>query len=72
MAFLPDTSPYWNVIDKTKLFPLRKLPFEDLELNFANNMEELLTNQYGAYMEMPPVEKRKTHYPYRLKFGEEN
>ncbi len=71
MAFLPDTSPYWNVIDKTKLFPLRKLPFEDLELNFANNMEELLTNQYGAYMELPPVEKRKTHYPYRLEFGEE-
>lgn len=71
MAFLPDTNPYWNVIDKTKLFPLRKLPFEDLELNFANNMEELLTNQYGAYMEMPPVEKRKTHYPYRLEFGEE-
>lgn len=71
MAFLPDTNPYWNVIDKTKLFPLRKLPFEDLELNFANNMEELLTNQYGAYMELPPVEKRKTHYPYRLEFGEE-
>lgn len=69
MAFLPDTSPYWNVIDKTKLYPLRKLPFEDLELNFANNMEELLTNQYGAYMELPPVEKRKTHFPYKLSFG---
>lgn len=71
MAFLPDTSPYWNVIDKTRLLPLRKLPFEDLELNFANNMEELLTSQYGAYMELPPVEKRKTHYPYRLEFGDE-
>lgn len=72
MAFLPDTSPYWNVVDKTKLYPLRKLPFEDLELNFANNMEELLTNQYGNYMELPPVEKRKTHYPYRLSFGDDN
>lgn len=72
MAFLPDTNPYWNVIDKTKLFPLRKMAFEDLELNFANNMEELLSNQYGAYMELPPVEKRKTHYPYRLEFGDEN
>lgn len=71
MAFLPDTSPYWNVVDKTKLLPLRKLPFEHLELNFANNMEELLTSQYGAYMELPPVEKRKTHYPYRLEFGDE-
>lgn len=68
MAFLPDTSPYWNVVDKTKLYPLRRLPFEDTELYFANNMEELLTNQYGDYMKLPPVEKRKTHYPYRLKF----
>lgn len=71
MAFLPDTSPYWNVIDKKKLYPLRKLPFEDLELNFANNMEELLTKQYGEYGKLPPVEKRKTHYPYRLEFGED-
>lgn len=71
MAFLPDTSPYWNVIDKTKLLPLRRLPFEHLQLYFANNMEELLTRQYGAYMELPPVEKRKTHYPYRLEFGDQ-
>lgn len=70
MAFLPDTNPYWNVVDKTKLYPLRKLPFEDLELNFPNNMEELLTNQYGEYRKLPPVEKRKTHYPHRLHFGE--
>lgn len=71
MAFLPDTSPYWNVVDKTKLYPLRKLKFEDVELNFPQNMEELLTNQYGDYMKLPPVEKRKTHYPYRLEFGDE-
>ena len=70
MAFLPDTSPYWNVIDKTKLYPLRKLDFEDVQLYFPNNMEELLTNQYGEYMKLPPVEKRKTHYPYKLSFGE--
>lgn len=67
-AFLPDTNPFWNVVDMTKLYPLRKLPFEDLELNFANNAEELLTNQYGDYMQIPPEEKRKTHYPYRLRF----
>lgn len=67
-AFLPDTNPFWNVVDMTKLYPLRKLPFENLELYFANNAEELLTNQYGDYMQIPPEEKRKTHYPYRLRF----
>ena len=55
-------------MDKTKLYPLRRLPFEDVDLNFANNLEELLTNQYGDYMQLPPPEKRKTHYPYRLEF----
>lgn len=69
MAFLPDTSPYWNVVDKTKLYPLRRMEFSGLQVPFANNMEELLTNQYGDYMTLPPLEKRKTHYPYRLKFG---
>jgi lipopolysaccharide cholinephosphotransferase len=24
---------------------------------------------YGDYMTMPPVERRKTHYPYQLDFG---
>lgn len=71
MAFLPDTSPYWNVIDKKKLYPLRKLKFEDVALNFPHNVEELLTNQYGDYMKLPPVEKRKTHYPWRLSFAQE-
>ena len=25
---------------------------------------------YGDYMQMPPVEKRKTHYPYILDLGD--
>ncbi len=69
IAFLPDTNPFWNVFDVAKLYPLRRLPFEDIRLNFPNNVEELLTNQYGAYMMMPPLDKRKTHFPYRLRFG---
>lgn len=68
MAFLPDTSPYWNVINKEKLYPLRKLDFETVKLNFPNNIEEILTDMYGDYMQLPPVEKRKTHYPYRMEF----
>jgi licD family protein len=24
---------------------------------------------YGDYMQMPPIEKRKNHYPARLDFG---
>ena len=45
------------------------LPFEDLELAFPNNLEELLTKMYGDYMTPPPDDKKKTHYPYELDFG---
>ena len=72
MAFLPDTSPYWNVVDRTKCYPLKELEFEGRMLNFPANIDEMLRNMYGDYMELPPVEKRKTHYPYRIEFSEEN
>lgn len=68
MAFLPDTSPYWNVIDKTKLYPLKKMEFEGITLTFPGNIHQMLTSMYGDYMQLPPVDKRKTHYPYRLRF----
>ena len=33
----------------------------------------MLINMYGDFMELPPAEKRKTHYPYKLSFsGGEN
>ena len=44
MAFLPDTSPYWNVVDKRKYHPLKKLDFEGRKLNFVGNLEEMLKN----------------------------
>lgn len=71
MAFLPDTSPYWNVVDKRKYHPLKKLEFEGRRLNFPANIEEMLTNMYGDFMVLPPEEKRKTHYPYKLSFSNE-
>ena len=71
MAFLPDTSPYWNVVDKRKYHPLKKLEFEGRSMNFPANIEEMLTSMYGDFMQLPPEEKRKTHYPYRLEFSKD-
>ena len=72
MAFLPDTSPYWNVLDKRKCRPVKKLEFEGRRLSFPGNLEEMLTAMYGDFMQLPPEEKRKTHYPYRLEFSAES
>ncbi len=67
--FLCDTTPYMNIYRKKDVFPLKKMPFEDVMLNFPNNMHDNLTNMYGDYMQLPPVEKRKNHYPYQLEFN---
>ena len=52
-----------------ELFPLRKMPFEDTYIWVPNDYDAILTRGYGAYMELPPVEQRKNHYPSRLDFG---
>ncbi len=69
MAFFCDPLPYTNTFSNEDIYPMRQLPFEDITFPFPNNLEALLTKMYGDFMTMPPVEKRKTHYPYQLDFG---
>jgi lipopolysaccharide cholinephosphotransferase len=40
----------------------QKVVFEGVEFNAPCNYDEFLTIVYGNYMELPPVEKRKTHH----------
>ncbi|HIX16636.1 MAG TPA: LicD family protein [Candidatus Hungatella pullicola] len=70
MAFYPDTNPFWNVVDKSGLRPMQVLTFEGLKMPFPSTEDKILTYMYGNYMELPPVEKRKTHYPYILDLGD--
>ena len=68
--FLCDTTAYLNIHEVKDIYPLKKLPFEDMELNFPQNIENNLTKAYGDFMQLPPVEKRKNHFPYKLEFQE--
>lgn len=70
VTFFGDTTPYMEMINLKDLFPLKKMLFEDMYIKMPNNMDPYLTNLFGNYMEMPPVEKRKNHFPYELDFGE--
>ena len=70
MGFPCDTSPHWNTMEKAKVYPLRKRPIEDILLNFPVDTDGMLRNFFGDYMQLPPVEKRKTHYPHVLDFGD--
>lgn len=72
LAYFCDTNPYTNIISHRESFPLIELDFEDIKLNFPKNIDEILKNMYGNYMQLPPIEQRKNHYPYCLDFGDYN
>jgi lipopolysaccharide cholinephosphotransferase len=68
--FLCDTTAYMNIHYTDGMYPLIELDFEDIKLKFPGNIRDNLTSAYGDYMKLPPVEKRKNHYPYKLDFGD--
>lgn len=70
ISYLCDTNRFWNTIALEDLYPLRQEPFEDVYLNFPKNIEKMLSQMWPDFMTLPPVEKRKNHYPYKLEFGE--
>jgi len=50
-------------------FPTRKLEFEGKWYSVPGKIENYLTFIYGAtYMQLPPVEERRTHQPQKIKF----
>ncbi len=59
------------VIRRDDIFPLQTVEFEGMELKAPRRNHEYLTQLYGDYMQIPPVEKRKNHFPYILEFGSE-
>lgn len=61
-----------NYYNKKDLFPLKVIRFEDIDLPFPGGIENVLTAVYGDYMQLPPPEKRKNHFPYKLKFPGES
>ena len=66
-----DTSPHMEEDYYDNVFPCQELPFEDIIMKFPKDTHLHLTHLYGdTYMTLPPVEKRKTHFPYILDFGD--
>ena len=69
ISYLCDTDRFWNTIALADLYPIRQLDFEDIKVNFPNQVEKMLSQMYPDYMTLPPVEKRRNHFPYELDFG---
>lgn len=61
-----------DMIKEKNLFPMKKVPFENLEINIPNNNHEFLKKVYGDYMQLPSEENRVNHMPLIIQFeGEE-
>ena len=69
IGYLNDTDPWTQTYYVDDIFPVKKLEYEGMMVAFPNKIEEFLELVYGDYMQLPPVEKRKNHYPARLDFG---
>lgn len=72
-AYFCDTDRYCCTFKRDELLPVRKESFEGMQVCFPRELEKSLTSLYGDYMQLPPPEKRKNHFPFVLKFpdGEE-
>lgn len=59
-------------IREKDLFPMKKVQFENLQVNIPANNHEFLTKVYGDYMTLPPENQRINHMPLVIDFGKEN
>lgn len=64
--------PWTNVMKKSDVYPMKKMPFMDFYVYIPKNTDKLLTTIFGDYMKLPPKDKRVNHRPYVIDFGEEN
>ena len=55
-----------GVIEKRILGTPQTYPFEDKQFLGVEHYDEYLSNKYGDYMQLPPVEKQIQHHFFRL------
>ena len=54
LDFLCDTTAFLNIHEIKDIYPLKKIDFEGIPLNFPHNIEKNLTKAYGDFMKLPP------------------
>lgn len=50
-----------NCYQATDVFPVKRMQFENIEVNVPNNPDAVLKALFGDYMQIPPEEKRRVH-----------
>ena len=70
MTIIMAQNPHRNIIERNKIFPVATFDFDDVKINLPACYDDLLTREYGNYMQIPPKDKQKNHFPCELKFPE--
>ena len=53
-----------------KMFPLKKVEFENMTIEVMDIVDEHLKGTYVVYMKLPPIDQRVNHAPYIIDFGD--
>ena len=60
---------YPQIFSKKDFKPVKKVKFEDIEVNVPAIYDEVLKSYYGDYMKLPPEEERYNHITRKIDFG---
>lgn len=60
-----------ELLPKSVLFPPSHGTFEGIDVLLPHDPDKYLSNMYGNYMQIPPVEKRERHFVYRFSLTED-
>ena len=60
---------YPQIFQKTDFKDVKKIKFEDIEVNIPQGYDNILKSLYGDYMQLPPEEDRYNHITETLDFG---
>ena len=58
------------MIREKEMYPLKKVPFEDMEVCLVREYDSFLRPEYGDYMQLPPEDQRHNHCAAFIDFGE--
>jgi lipopolysaccharide cholinephosphotransferase len=59
------------IFDKSNLYPTKKVPFESGYIDIAKSNDNILHQEYGNYLQIPPKEQQINHCPDIIKFPNE-
>lgn len=71
-ADFSDMTPLQWAASPDELFPAQEAAFEGITLPLPRAFDAILKRGYGDYMQLPPPNSRKNHYPHELTFAEDS